>query len=329
MKIISVDLKYDYGDKNRGINQIGELGFRGSMRSLGHEVIEFNYDDYLQNPINLQKDLLSLVEENNPDLVFFCLFENQIHPETIKEINKVSKTINWFGDDQWRFNSFTKKYAPLFTYSITTDKFSIPKYKKLGIDNIIYSQWSAIQDESFKPKTQKYEFDISFIGGAHPVRKWIIHELNKRGIKIAVFGPGWPSGPVSLERMTEVFRDSKINLNLPNSNSFDARYFKYNPRNIITSMRSSKNAPQMKARNFEIPYYGGFTLTDYVPSLEEYFDIGKEIVCFKDIEDLEILINYYLENEGERELIRERGVKKAREKYTYLNKFRDIFEAIK
>ena len=83
----------------------------------------------------------------------------------------------------------------------------------------------------------------------------------------------------------------------------------------------------MKARNFEIPYYGGFTLTDYVPSLEEYFDIGKEIVCFKDIEDLEILINYYLENEGE-EHIRERGVKKAREKYTYLNKFRDIFEAI-
>ena len=140
-----------------------------------------------------------LVDENNPDLVFFCLFENQIHPETIKEINKVSKTINWFGDDQWRFNSFTKKYAPLFTYSITTDKFSIPEYKKLGIDNIIYSQWSAIQDESFNPKTKKYEFDISFIGGIHPVRKWIIHELNKRGIKIAVFGPGWPSGPVSLK----------------------------------------------------------------------------------------------------------------------------------
>ena len=37
---------------------------------------------------------------------------------------------------------------------------------------------------------------------------------------------------------------------------------------------------QIKGRNFEIPGCGGFLLTDYVPGLERYFQIGEEIVCY-------------------------------------------------
>ena len=46
--------------------------------------------------------------------------------------------------------------------------------------------------------------------------------------------------------------------------------------------------------NFEIPYYGGFQLTNYVPSLEMYLNIGQEVICYNDIDELELLINYYL-----------------------------------
>ena len=63
-------------------------------------------------------------------------------------------------------------------------------------------------------------------------------------------------------------------------------------------------ASQIKARNFEIPYFGGFKLADYVPTLENYFDIGKDVVCYNDVDEAELLIRYYLENEEEREIIK-------------------------
>ena len=85
----------------------------------------------------------------------------------------------------------------------------------------------------------------------------------------------------------------------------------------------------MKARNFEIPYFGGFQLSDYVPSLENYFDIGKEVVCYKDIDEAEQLIKYYLENEEERECIKKNSHQKALKGHGYINRLKDVLAQIK
>ena len=84
----------------------------------------------------------------------------------------------------------------------------------------------------------------------------------------------------------------------------------------------------MKARNFEIPTFGGFQLTDYVPTLENYFDIGSEIVCYRDIGDIVIQLEYYLENEIEREKIRINGVKRARLYHSYEKRIEDIINYV-
>ena len=47
MKILYVDLQYEYGMKHRGPNEIGEKGFHQVFKKLGHEVECFYYDDYL------------------------------------------------------------------------------------------------------------------------------------------------------------------------------------------------------------------------------------------------------------------------------------------
>ena len=89
-------------------------------------------------------------------------------------------TINWFGDDTWRFEDFTSLYAPFFTYCITTDKFSISKYKNLGITKVILSQWAAIDDENFsKIAPLPFKHEVSFIGGYNRYRAWFIKKLNK------------------------------------------------------------------------------------------------------------------------------------------------------
>jgi len=327
MKILYVDLQYDYGIKDRGRNIIGLDGFKKSFEELGHDVVMFYYDQYLNNINPMQSKLKEFADEVKPDLIFFSLFGDQFEIETLNYLKSKYKTINWFGDDQWRFDDFTSKYAPYFTYCVTTDKYSISKYKKLGQNNIIYSQWAAINTHSI-PEFNGYKYDISFVGGFHPYRKWFIETLQKRGLKIEVFGNGWENGPLSDNEMNQLFTSSKINLNIGNSNSFDLRYLLRHWKAFPLMLKSKKNARQIKARNFEIPYFNGFQLTDYAPSIENYFDLGKEVICYSDVDEAELLINYYLKNEEEREKIKKLSHKKAIENHGYLNRLRDVLESV-
>ena len=317
MKILFVDIEYDYGEKSRGPNAIGQLGFKASFERLGHTVVPFYYDSYLKGDLSkLQVDLKAKADEVKPDIIFFILFRDQFTFETLDYLKSKYKTMNWFGDDTWRFDGFTSKFAPHFSYCVTTDKFSIPKYKALGVQNVIRAQWAAIDHhEMISPLPYKY--DVSFVGGANQYRKWLVSYLQKNGIKVECFGHGWPNGSLSNEKMIELFASSKINLNLSNSASFDLRYLLKNPKNIAHTFHSKKHASQIKARNFEINYFAGFQLADYVPGLEDYYVIGKDLACYSNPDEAILLINHYLANPEEREQIRDEGMKKARQGFTY------------
>lgn len=324
MKIAYVDLKYDYGIKSRGLNQIGQVGFLNSLRKLNHEVHEFYYDEYLIKTEELQTEVINFADSINPDLIFFCLYTDQFKPQTLLKLKSKYKTINWFGDDQWRFESFTKLYADCFTYCVTTDFYALRKYQEINIKNVILSQWAALESSYPDSKQIEYKYDISFIGGAHSTRRWIISEFEKAGLNVNCFGLGWPNGPVSLEQMAQIFSQSRINLNLSNSISYDLRYLTHSWKNIAVALRSKKNVNQMKARNFEIPYFGGFQLTDYLPSLEMYLDIGKDVACFSNVDEAIAQSRYYLKNEEVREQIKHSGIARVRREHTYLNRFEKI-----
>ena len=153
--------------------------------------------------------------------------------------------------------------------------------------------------------------------------------MKERGIEIQAFGNGWENGPLSADDMNKLFISSKINLNIGNSVSFDFRYMFSGIRACINSLRSTKTSSQIKARNFEIPYFNGFQLTDYTPTIENYFDIGNEIICYKDIDEAELLIKYYLENDDERETIKNNSHRKAVKQHGYINRLKDVLEQVK
>lgn len=328
MKILYVDLFYDYGIKSRGLNLIGQDGFKKSLEGLGHQVVPFYYDDLLHDKVTLQVDVLKAAAEAKPDLVFFCLFKEQFEHETLQKLKQLYTTINWFGDDQWRFNTFTKLYANDFTYCITTNQFSLLAYKAIGQNNVILSQWAAIDSYGENESLTEYKHDVSFVGGYHPYRAWFINQLNKQGISVNVFGFGWPNGALSAEEMNQLFLESKINLNISNSNSFDLRYLISSPKALLRAIISRKSSSQIKACNFEIPFFGGFQLTDYVPSLENYFNIGKDVACYSTPEDAALQIKYYLSNNEQRIKICNSGHKKSVAEHGYLNRFRLILEQV-
>jgi spore maturation protein CgeB len=190
------------------------------------------------------------------------------------------------------------------------------------------SQWAAI-DEQPLPQFTGYQHDVTFIGGMHPYRKWFIEQLRKRGISVEAFGHGWPNGSVTADEMNKIFRNSKISLNLSNSKSHDVRFVFSSFSNMRKHFRKRKDFSQVKARNFEIPFFGGFQLAEYVPGLDDYFTFGKEVICYKDVDEAELLIRYYLRNDQEREQIRQQGHLKALQSHGYIHRLKKVLEEIK
>ena len=328
MKIAPVFLRYDYGIKSRG-DSLEYKGFYPALRQIADEIYPFWYDEYLDKKDELQKRVIKFIDDVNPDIVFFILMRDEFSFETLDYLRNKCITVNWFCDDQWRFENFTKYYAPHFTYSVTTDKFALSKYRKMGYENVILSQWASFGcSETIDFEAVKYKYDVSFVGGISGYRKWLINRLKRNGVKVECFGAGWESGRVSFEEMAEIFKTSKINLNISNSVSHDIPYIFSSIKNFREFARKKKRVEQMKARHFEIPAFGGFQLTNYVPSLEDYFEIGKEVEIYTSIEYLLLQINYYLGNEEERRKIMVGGYKRAINKGTTLNRLRNIFEKI-
>ena len=328
-KILIIALKYSYGNKDFGPS-INKGALEDSFNNIGVLTKTIWIDEHKKEFLN--KFIITEAEIFKPDLIFFKLFKDEIYTNTLLELKKRFKTVNWFGDDPWRFESFGKYYANKFTYVITTDKYSAHLYKKVGQDKVILSQHASFHSK-IPYKKLNYKYDVSFVGTKSANREWFVRELRKKGINCHCFGKGWKNGLVSYEKMQNVFNASKVNLNINNSVNYDLRVNFQNPKNLIEVLKSSilknrKIHSQIKARNFEIPVYGGFQLTDYVPGIEDYFKIGEEILCYSDFEDALSLIKYFLRNEKDREIIKKKSVMRARKEHTYTCRMKNIIDNI-
>ncbi len=357
MKLLFAALEYDYGKPKRG-ESLEIKAFLPALKANFEDVVVFPIEkNGFPNDIEgLQRCLLDTAEEFHPDIIFFVLMKDEIRRETIKKLSEKYMTVNWFCDDQWRFDNYTKYIAPLFSLPITVDKYSLPKYKTIGCNNVVLSQWATFYDNNTlmnsdlpPPHTlshlhhhtskDHYKYDISFVGSKNATRAWIIQELKKRGIHVACFGAGWENGRISYDEMKDVFMCSKINLNLSNSIPVDYRFKQYLVRNMLRlpikeTLRnfkeyyfSSKRIEQMKARNFEIPSCRGFMLSQYCLDLESYYKIGKEIAIFTSIDELERVIRYYLMNNDEREQMKNQAYERSLH-HTYTHRFKEIAEYI-
>lgn len=355
VKVAVVLLRYDYGKKSRG-----ESGEKSVMVPALEKVIgpvdRFWLEDngYPDDPNGLQLRIIEWVKAKKPEMVFFMLMRDEVKPETIGKISKEYLTVNWFCDDQWRFESFTKRVAPNLTWSITMDKYSLDKFKSIGCNRVILSQW-AVTDyvNGLDPENVDYDYDVSFVGGKNATRAWTVRELEKLGHHVACFGPGWKNGKVSYERMKEIFYKSRINLNLSNSIPRDPSFACFVVINFlrailgfnrkcdggyISSLRTamryaynlmfpSKCIEQIKARNFEIPGFGGFQLGQFALEIEDYYVPGKEIALYSNIADLCRQIDFYLANDALRTKMAKAGYIRT-VAYTYENRWIDIIKGI-
>lgn len=325
MKILLVAMKYDYGDPSRG-HSYEYYNFYESLCSLGHEIIFFDYMSEIQvlGKAEMNRKLLDIVQDKRPVLTMFSLYTDQFEPDVVQRLRTYTKTLCFFHDDTWRveYSLFWARYFDFFT---TPDIYGVRRYALHGLSNAIHFPFGCNEKLYSKMDIPK-KYDVSFVGGWHPYRKWLVDRLRKSGITVEVAGHRWPRGVLEHHEMVTLFNETRINLNLSNSASWDSRYLVSSMRALVNRIRSPKTIEQLKARYFEINGCGAFQLSYYVEGLETYYEIGKEIGIYVDPDDLLVKVRLYLADDALRESIAQAGNRRTLNDHTFGKRFAFVFE---
>ena len=158
------------------------------------------------------------------------------------------------------------------------------------------SYWfpNSYPDDLIYPTNIDKTTDIGFCGNVIN-RGHLINHLDKYNIKKDIFIIG--------DDMVNSINSYKIHFNCNISN--DINY-----------------------RTFETTGCGTFLLTNYTPGLEKLFDIGKEIVVYESIVDMDNKVKYYLDNAEERNEIAKAGHERAKKDHTYYERAKKLIDII-
>ncbi len=334
-----------------------------SLVDLGHDVVEFDYDlaETFRHPNTHDPKQKAFIAANRPrvtaellrqvkaahatqpiDLLFTYFYDACVLPEAIDEIKALGiVTVNWYCNGSYQLH-LVSEISPHYDWCLVPEKFRLKDYKAMGA-RPLYCQEAANSDV-YKPFDLPKDYDIAFVGQAYGERPDYIHRLVSAGLTPYVWGLGWerfapPSpirrlrrwagrtllgtgpppvplppnllgGPLSDTELVRMYSRAKINL------GFSACGETHLGDNRIV---------QVRLRDFEVPMSGGFYLVEYMEELEEFYEIGIEIVCYDGPDDLVAKINYYLTHDNERDAIARAGRARCLRDHTWQKRFQTAF----
>ncbi|MDO3379579.1 glycosyltransferase [Geoalkalibacter halelectricus] len=271
-------------------------------------------DKYLKMNLSFKR-FEDCLQEFSPDIVFVVapLFLKPEYFDILDKYKSKNKflAIGWIGDSFIFTDENEKKIEILDkVYYTDTGFFDVfngekTEYLPLATDPLVFTKRSFAQVH-----------DCSFVASMTQGRRQFLC-MSRQPINI--FGPGWERKDfksschkvkrckLKLAQVASIYTRSKMVLNLKNEN------------NVINGLNQ---------RSFDPFSSGSMLLHDYVSDLELNFDVGKEIVAFKDGDEFFYLYEKYIKDRRLREEIADAGRKRVVSSHTYDNRVFKIISEI-
>ena len=199
-------------------------------------------------------------------------------------------------------------YAHKFDLFYTNAKYSLENEYDHEKVNIGLMPFAASQKHHFYMSEIERKYDVVVVGHARPDRQEIIDQLRPM-CRVGTYGDGWDEslGTVNGLAHVKAINSGKMYL------SFSKTVAGFN---------------NVKVGLFEAMACKQVVITEYMEELEDYFKIGEEILCFKDVQELKNLIEYYLVHTDELEQIREKAYHRFISEHTYVERWTDVLQRV-
>jgi len=219
------------------------------------------------------------------DLVLSYLSGAQISEKTIRAIGNFGIAMFAFHlDDRLFFygrkhgNQWSGPAAVCRAYdlNLTNSPASLIKYRCEGANAIFWPE--GANPDFYRPIDTPKKYEVSFCGHRYGRRPLLVEYLRKAGISVACFGKDWEHGYQSEYALVEVYNASVINLGIGYVCDSDDQC--------------------LKGRDFEIPGCGTVYLTSHNSDLAKVFDIGSEILTYRNYADCAAIIKSTLSDDA-------------------------------
>lgn len=320
-------------------------GLAKAAKTLGHEVRLVQTTENIYNPImwkfvediffefrkrrkwlaDFPHDLLLMyqimreVKDFKPDMLFIHPLDTYYLPHIINKIKqRGTRVIVWLGVHPARVSNGIQRLAKKADITLIYDNSYSSYYEnELNMHHVRIVPLGCDVDyhESVNPDTEfvnKNGVDVCFVGLFDEHREKYLEVVSRYNLGIWSWNivdhdtdlKKFYRGVVYGDDLIKVYKSSKIVLNIH-------RDFEISGGNY---------------RLFEIPACRAFQIVDEKADITKYFEIGKEIVTFKNEYDLRGKVEYYLANPKEREEIAMAGYNRVKRDHTIIDRMKRIID---
>lgn len=220
----------------------------------------------------------------------------------------------------FKFNYYIDADLSEYDAFFTNSKGVIPDLKEMGARNV-HSLYYAADPDLFKPVDIEKDIDISFFGyGSEFREEWMTKmianpSMHLTNVNFSVGGRGFGIpmkkvhliGDLSYSAFREFCCRSRICLNIT----------RWSHTNVYASAT---------ARPFELAAYGACIVSQPYNGIEEWFDVGKEIMVVQNEKEAIEIYNWLLSSGEEREKMGEYARKRIMMEHTFHHRAKKIVQ---
>jgi len=299
------------------------------------------------------------------DLAFFYLMDGMFDPAAIDEIRRQCVITTNFSCNNIHQFYLVADISKHFDLNLYSEKAAKLKFDGIGVNSLWWPM--ASNPKYFHPVDVPRTIQASFVGANYALRSRLVHFLLDGGIDVQVYGPGWAGEMGNSLRSTakrSLLGFKSLLATSPEARcTASAQLAEYDfNRMICSSYPENMHAPvsdddlialysrsqislgflevyeahnpiapvkrHLHLREFEAPMCGALYITGYLDELTELFEPDKEVVVYRDQEELLSKVRYYLANGAEAEKVRQAGRKRALSDHTYHKRFEQLFDVV-
>ena len=295
---------------NRRYHRSG-LALAAALTALGCEVRrceerEVGLHAVVRRPLAAR--LTALLARELVDLVL--VFKGTgLDPEDLASLRRRTKAewVNWFPDDPHQL-AVSTRLAPAYDRFFTHDSSSLQRYRGVGA-RAHYLAFGCDPDY-LRPADggPRWHAALTFVGSCDPQRERVLLDIADLGI--AVWGPGWPNGPVYGEDYVHALSGGKIGLNIH--------------QQFGTSGDQTRYGTGANMRVFELAAIGTPQLSDAKADIARHFEPGREIVLYTSIAELRDQARALLADDAQRRSLAAAARERALREHTWAHRLEEL-----
>lgn len=308
-----------------------------SARKLGYDLSVFDMSEYMKPTIFPYLD--KMWRKRDPQLmrlydvlgqridtcdVFIHYNGALIHPKFLEQFNCIK--IYHCADDPDASKHLSKPVATVYDVCAISNPACMDMYKSWGVKKVFFWPLGAFhyqEEQKDLLQEQKRDIPLIYIGSKYGItnirfignflglhkKKRLMNQLERRFPTLQGYGSGWSNSWIADELVPDVYRRSRIGINVHNS------------------------LGPINGRLYDLAAFGVCQICDNKSNLNFVYEEGKEIIGFETPKECFELIRYYEANPKEAQKIAKAGRERFMRDYTmtaiWEQFFRDVNRALK